>query len=71
MLTDRYATRIRGVLSCFDRVLITGTLPAICHAQALTRELNRRGIRIVDFPQFAQPLRDAIRENARPPTSTT
>ena len=64
MLTDRYATRIRGMLSCFDRILITGTLPDICHAQAFTRELNRRRIRIFDFPQFAQPLRDAIRANA-------
>jgi DNA-binding transcriptional ArsR family regulator len=64
MLTDRYATRIRGVLSCFDRILVTGTLPAICHAQAFTRELNRRRIRIFDFTKFAEPLRDAIRENA-------
>ena len=64
MLTDRYATRIRGVLSCFDRILITGTLPDICYAQAFTRELNRRRIRIFDFPRFAEPYRDAIRENA-------
>ena len=33
MLTERYADRIRGVLSCFDRVVIMGTLPDICHAQ--------------------------------------
>lgn len=64
MLTERHAPRIRGVLSCFDRILITGTLPDICHAQAFTRELNRRGVRIFDFPQFAQPLRDGIRANA-------
>lgn len=64
MLIDRYATRIRGVLSCFDRILITGTLPDICHAKAFTRELNRRQVRIFDFPRFATPLRDAIRDNA-------
>jgi hypothetical protein len=64
MLTDRYAPRIRGVLSCFDRLLLMGTLPDICHAQALTRELNRRGIRLFDFTQFAKPLGEAIRENA-------
>jgi hypothetical protein len=64
MLTDRYAPRIRGVLSCFDRLLLMGTLPDICHAQALTRELNRRGVRIFDFTQFAKPLGEAIRENA-------
>lgn len=64
MLTDRYADVIRGVISCFDRVLIQGTLPDICHAKAMTRELNKRRIRIFDFTQFAQPLRERIRENA-------
>ncbi len=64
MLTDRYATRIRGVLSCYDRILIMGTLPDICHAAAFTRELNRRHIRIFDYAQFAKPLAEAIGENA-------
>lgn len=64
MLVDRYSSRIRGVLSCFDRILITGTLPDICHAGAFTRELNRRKVRIFDFTQFTQPLRDRVRENA-------
>ncbi len=64
MLTERYAGQLHGVLSCFDRLLIMGTLPSICHARAFTRELNRRKIRIFDFTQFTQPLRDSIRENA-------
>jgi len=64
MLTERYATRIRGVLSCFDRMVIQGTLPEIAHAQAFTRELNRRRIRIFDFTKFSQPLREQIKENA-------
>jgi hypothetical protein len=64
MLTERYAKRIRGVISCFDRMIVMGTLPDIGHARAFTRELNRRGIRIFDFKQFAQGLREQIRENA-------
>ena len=64
MLTERYAARIRGVLSCFDRMVIMGTLPDIAHPQAFTRELNRRHVRIFDFTQFTQPLREQIRENA-------
>lgn len=64
MLTDRYASFILGVLSCFDRILLMGTLPDICHAQAFTRELNRRHVRIFDFTRFAASLRDAIRDNA-------
>ncbi len=64
MLTERHARHVRGILSCFDRMLIMGTLPDIAHAKAFTRELNRRGIRIFDFPQFAQGLRNGIRDNA-------
>lgn len=65
MLTDHHASRIRGTLSCFDRVLLMGTLPDICHPAALARELTRRGIRFFDYkPAFAQPLRDEIRKHA-------
>jgi len=60
LLTERYAEEIDLVLSCFDRVILTGTLPDFCHAQAATRELGRRQIRIFDFPKFAQGLRDQI-----------
>lgn len=34
--------------------IITGTLPAICHAQAFTRELNRHRLRIFGFTRFAE-----------------
>jgi hypothetical protein len=64
LLTERYQEKIRGVLSCYDRVIITGTLPDFGHAQAATRYLRMRQIRIFDFAAFAKPLRDAIRTNA-------
>ena len=32
MLTERYRERLHGVLSCYDRIVITGTLPGICYA---------------------------------------
>ena len=31
-LAERYATNMHGVLSCFDRIIITGTLPGACYA---------------------------------------
>jgi hypothetical protein len=31
-LTERYEDRIAGVLSCYDRMVITGTVPVICYA---------------------------------------
>ena len=63
-LTDRYSDRIAGVLSCYDRVVITGTLPGVCYAGGMTRYLNARGIRIFDYPEFAKPLRDRVRDRA-------
>ena len=63
-LIERYKDRIAGCLDCLDRVVITGTLPGICHADGMTRFLFARKIRIFDYTQFAAPLREAIRENA-------
>jgi hypothetical protein len=36
-LRERYDERIAGVLSCYDRVVITGTVPVICYAEGMTR----------------------------------
>jgi hypothetical protein len=63
-LTDRYDERMAGVLSCYDRVVITGTLPTICHSRGMTAFLYTRQIRIFDYPQFAATLRDLVREAA-------
>jgi len=45
-------------------VVITGTLPDICHAEAATRHLFNHKIRIFDYTRFAEPLRDQIRSHA-------
>src|SRR5271165_7437995 len=63
-LTERYDDRIAGVLSCYDRVVITGTVPVICYAEGMTRFLYAKGIRIFDYRQFAQTLRDRVRDRA-------
>ena len=63
-LAERYDERIAGVLSCYDRVVLTGTIPVICHAKGMTSFLYANGIRIFDYPQFAATLRDRLRENA-------
>ncbi len=63
-LLDRYDDRIAGVVSCYDRVVITGTLPTVCYAAGMTRFLYARDVRIFDYPQFAATLRDRVRERA-------
>ena len=63
-LTERYDDRIAGMLSCYDRLVITGTLPVICYAAGMTGYLNAKGIRIFDYPEFAKTLRDRVRDRA-------
>jgi hypothetical protein len=66
LLTDRYQADLLGVLSCYDRIVITGTLPEICYAEGMTNYLKGRQIKIFDYPNvFADPLRHKIRENAQ------
>jgi len=64
LLSERYANDLDGVLSCYDRIVITGSLQPCCYAQGMTRYLYQQGIRIFDYAQFAEPLREHIRENA-------
>jgi hypothetical protein len=63
-LIERYDDRIAGVLSCYDRVVVTGTLPTVCYADGMTRFLYVRGTRIFDYPDFASKLRDRVRNAA-------
>lgn len=30
LLTERYKDKIKGVLSCFDRIVIHGNIPDLC-----------------------------------------
>lgn len=64
LLTERYRECLAGVFSCYDRIIITGTLPGACYAQGMTAFLSARQIRIFDYARFAEPLRDRVRERA-------
>jgi len=63
-MVERYSANLHGVLSCFDRIIIVGTLPGACYAQGMTSFLYQQGVRIFDYPKFAEPLRDRIRARA-------
>jgi len=63
-LIERHLSKIQGVISCFDRVILTGTIPRICYADGMSGVLRQQNIRIFDYAQWAQPLREEIRENA-------
>ena len=64
LLTEKYETDIAGVLHCYDRVIIRGYLQPLGYAKGMTKYLYNQGIRIFDYTQFAEPLRNEIRANA-------
>jgi len=63
LLTERHADQIAGVLSCYDRILVFGTLPSVCFAEGMTGHLYTHEVRIFDYPRFAQRFRHELREN--------
>jgi hypothetical protein len=64
LLTKRHEGHITGVLNCYDRIVLKGTLPIVCYAEGMTGYLFRNNIQIFDYTKFAEPLREKIRVNA-------
>jgi hypothetical protein len=60
-LLDRFGAKIKGILSCFDRVIIQGTVPEFCYAGAMMGYLTAHNIRFFDFAQWAKIQRDRLR----------
>jgi len=63
-LIERYKDKISGVLTCADRIVITGTLPVLSNPKSMTGYMFAHNIRIFDYAIFAEPFRNQIRENA-------
>ena len=57
----KYNGLLNFTLSCYDRIVITGSLPEISYAQGMTNYLYSKGIRIFDYAQFAEGHRDTLR----------
>jgi len=64
LLSEKYRERLDGVLHCYDRVIIIGSLHPFCYAHGMTKYLYAHQIRIFDYARFAEPLGDTIRTNA-------
>ena len=62
--TEKYKSEIQGKLSCYDRVVIKGTLHSVSHAQAMSNLLYRRNTLLKDFPKFIKPYRDKVKTHA-------
>jgi hypothetical protein len=47
LFTERYRERLARVLSCYDGIIVTGTLPEACYAKGMTRVWGQTGSRPV------------------------
>ena len=64
-ITTLYQNQVAGVLNCYDRVVLTGTLLSRCYAEGMERNLRIHKILCYDFPeQVAKPLADKIKTHA-------
>ena len=63
-LIERYAADIDGVLSCWDRVILTGTLGGVCYAQGMESWLRGQDVKLFDYPTHMDVLRLQLRANA-------
>jgi len=59
-LLQRYSDRIVGTLSCFDRLIIWGTLVRVSHPGGLVNRLKELDVSLREFSDFALRLRDEL-----------
>lgn len=59
----RYAESIISISSCYDRLVLQGTLNPVGHPEGMTSYLYANQIRIFDFPKFAQDYTTKIRDH--------
>ncbi len=64
LLTDTYKEKTIFALSCYDRLVFSGTLPEISYAQGMTSYLYCKDVRIFDYPRFAERFKEKIRNHA-------
>ena len=64
LLTETYKSKIAYVLSCYDRLILSGTLPEISFSQGMTNYMYQKEVKIFDYPKFAEPFKEVIRANA-------
>ena len=48
LLSEKYGDRLDGVLQCYDRITLHGSLHPFCYAKGMTNYLYAHQIRIFD-----------------------
>ena len=65
-LTERYSDQIKGVLHCFDRIVLFGTFNEIRYPGAMEWHLKQENVQFVDYEKkYAKKLRGYIRDHVK------
>ena len=60
---QKYEEKISGCISCFDRIIISGSLNKWGYKDGMFSYLMRNNIRIMDFQKFGKGYTDKLKEN--------
>jgi predicted transcriptional regulator len=64
LFIDKHQDNILGSNSCFDRVIIKGSIIPLAYQKGLLQFLCSHNIRLKDFVVYAKTLADCLKENA-------
>ena len=64
LLSERYKDKIKGILSCYDRIVIHGNIPELCFDGGMTSYLYQHQVKIFDYPDWANTWREELRAHA-------
>ena len=64
LLTEKYADRINGTITCYDRIIIQGVIPNWSYPEGMTGYFYSRNMKIFSYAEFCKPLTEEVRENA-------
>lgn len=64
LFTNKYSKDIIGIISCFDREIITGSLISLTYVQGLERHLRANHILLKDFKEYAISLAKELKVNS-------
>jgi len=61
-IISKYEKQIAGTISCFDRLIISGTLQTIAYDKNMSWYLYNNKIQIFGYTDFAQQIREKIKD---------
>jgi len=64
LITETHKEDIKGILYCYDRVIINATMGTFGYADGMRVFFNTQGHRIFDFANVFTPVTEQIKENA-------